>query len=376
MTRVTIWGSVAALAAAAAGLMWFVATFEPMAVRRREAPQAAARRDSYLALGRFLMRMGRPLQRSEDAQTLDRLDARGVLVLDRGRASHLTPARLQRVWTWVAGGGYLIVAPEPADEPDPLLGALGLERAERDSAASAEDGPTPPSREVRLPGAPRPLAVAPFAGFTPGRIAPAWSAGATTDGRVQVLHYDRGQGSVTVVDGLDVVMSNASIGDHDHAELVWRLIDRYQPSGPVTLLTGLETVTLFGWLAVHARAALAAGGVALLLWLWQIVPRFGGVLPPPAADRRQLHEHLSAVGRLVWKQGGPAAWIPVMRGAVADRIANRWPAAPGGDDDHGILAAHTGLTPSEIDLALRGEPRDSEQFIKTARALQQLERRL
>jgi hypothetical protein len=376
MTRATIWGSVAALAIAAAGLLWFLATFEPVAVRRREAPQAQARRDPYLALDRFLARMGRPLRRAEQAETLERLDGPGVLVLDRRRASHLTPARMQRVWMWVAGGGYLIVVPERADEPDPIIGVLGLDRAERDGAAPSADGPSASSREVLMPGAPRPLAVAAFPGFTPGFIVPVWSGGRSTDGRTQVLHFERGQGAVTVVDGLDVMTSNAFIADMDHAELVWRLIERYQPAGPVTLLTRLETTTLFGWLADHARAGLLAGGVALLLWLWHIGPRFGSVLPAPAADRRQLHEHLRAVGRFVWKQGGSGAWLPVIRGAVMDRLAKRWPALPGGGDGSRILAEHTGLAASEIDLALRVAPHDSDQFVRAARALQQLERRL
>lgn len=375
MTRATIWSGVALIAVLAAGLLWFASAFEPVAVRRRDAPQAEAQRDPYLALDRFLSRMGRPPRRSEDAQALDHLDAQDgprALVLDRRRAYQMTPARVERLWAWVERGGYLIVVPEAAAVPDPIVAGLGLERVATDSGFDASAHP-PAQYAVRIPGAPRPLAIAARGGFISSEV-PAWSAGDPAFG-FQVAHFSRGLGAVTVVEGLDALVSNGLVGELDHAELLWRLIERYQPTGPVLLLSRLETLSLFGWLAANARAALVAGAVALLLWLWQVVPRFGSVLPDAPADRRELREHLRAVGRFVWTRGGAAAWLPVIRGAVLERIGSRWPALPPGGDVR-VLADHTGLTPADVDRALHAQPHDADAFVATARALQQLDRRL
>ena len=70
--------------------------------------------------------------------------------------------------------------------------------------------------------------------------------------------------------------TNRGIGQYDHADILWALLSAYQPQGTVRLAARLKVPTLWEWLAAEAWMPLASGVVLCVLWLWRIVPRFGG----------------------------------------------------------------------------------------------------
>lgn len=402
MTRGTIWGAVVVLGLATLGLRWFVEMFEPVSVTRSTGVRDEARRDPYLALTRFLERMGRAVERTSDPHRLLSLDGPGVLVLDRRRAYHLSTERAGAVRQWVEEGGYLILVPEIDGTPDLLVDDLDLEWATPagdataeseevddavDAAAGVPDTPGRPDRKrtplpalpetttVRVPGAGRPLTIDGYRGLEPGDITPVWTAGNGPWGQ-QVMHLSVGSGAVTVVVDFDRLTHNTGLGHRDHAEFVWQLIQRYGPAGPVVLLSRLDVPSLWDWLFTSARAALAAGLLALVLWIWHVAPRFGGVILQPPPDRRQLHEHLTAVGRFLWRQQGPEVWLGVMRAALAEKVVRRvTPAALGRERVHAV-AVQTGLPAGVVARALEGPAHDAATFIAAAQALQSLDRKL
>lgn len=384
MTRRLVWLGVLVLALLALGSAWFLHNFERVPVKEREAPQREARQNPYLALERFLARMGRPVLRESNAQALDRLPPGGVLFLDKGRRHHLTPARQAALLRWVQEGGYLLLVPEFQGVPDPLLEALGAEWFEAPETDAEEDDPParkpprlPPQLIVRVPGSDTALAADFRFGLVPGSPEPEWQAGHPDHGQ-QLLHYARGRGHVAVVVGLDGMLSNWRIGERDHAELLWALLQRYQPQGTVMLVSRLEVPSLWDWLAESAWAACIAAAALLVLWLWRIVPRFGPIAPELPPARRELREHLAAVGRFLWRSGGLGHWLAVARGSFLARLALRHPAIaalPAGEQA-AALAQLTGRPAQHIAAALHGPAATPAAFTEALRLLQRIQSRL
>lgn len=426
MRRLLLW-VLAGLLLLAIGVAWFLIHYEEVTVTRPGTPGVEARQNRYLALERFFARMGRPLERRSDVRFLDDLPPGGVLILDSGRRTHLTPERQKRLWAWVEEGGYLIVSPDfPAD--DPLMAHLDLSRfsrqkqsasgekaadvpeqaeasdeeeagaaeesadnAEAVPGAPADDAPACPAAKagggkkddrvrLQIPGAAHPLlAELAYRGLQTGKVKPVWQAGGSGHGS-QYVHFSPGRGQVTVVASLAGQFSNVRIGNEDHAEIIWTLVQTYQPhrTGPLSLMTRLEMPTLRQWLLEHAVQALLAGAVFLLLWLWRVVPRFGLPQPDPEPDRRQLRDHLTAVGRYIWRSGGLPHWLAVGREAFQMRLALRHPALAclPPQEQAEALARLTQRPVGLIAAALHGPADSVSSFTSAMRTLRNIERSL
>lgn len=380
---------------------WFFTHFEEVTVKRRTPPEAEARRNRYLALQRFMARLGRPLELRSDARFIDALPPGGVLILDAGRRSHMTPDRLARLLNWVEAGGYLIVSPDYGNK-DILLERLGIVRFNEKQAAAnetaeepdepEEKGETPPETpsaagkpvenrlRVAIPGAGRALfAQSQYQGYRAGKQKPSWQSSQPGKG-AQYLHFVRGDGHITLVVGFSRQFGNAGIGELDHAEILWTLVNTYQKqlTGPVSLMTRLEIPSLGQWLLESAREAVIASIVLFLLWLWRVVPRFGLPLPDPEPDRRQLREHLAAVGRHVWRSGGLGFWLAMARETFHARLALRHPAlaALPPVEQAEALARLTRRPNAMIAAALYGAADSPHAFTSALRTLKNLERSL
>lgn len=388
--RALLWWAVAALAVIVLGATWFMTEFVEVPTTRWEKMGQEARKNRYLALERFFARMGRPLQAVPDARRLAGMSAGGgVLLLDRERRRHLPPERAEALLGWVESGGYLIVAAERAGTEDPVLRRLGVSWHVPPPARAGGEKPAPPGKTgkaasqpatvaVHVPGSARPLALARIqGGLVAGKLQPVWRA-ELEPGRAQVLHYAWGKGWVTVFNDFQP-FANVNIGQHDHAELLWSLASVYQPGGPAWLAARLKVPSLWAWLAGSAWMVLVSGAVLMLLWLWRIVPRFGGLHPLPAPERRGLAEHLAAVGRAVWREGGLAHWLTLVRQALLARIAHRYPhlqRLPAAERA-AALARLSGISAARVHLALEGRGAVSRHaFTETVRVIQQLEQRL
>lgn len=397
MTRRIVWISVALLVLFGLGTAWFLTEFEQVPVKHRVKEQAEARRNPYLALERFLAGLGRPVARVKNAQALDELPAGGVLILDRQRRQHMGPARVERLLTWVETGGYLIVTPELVRVEDPLLDELEVERAWPDADSQPQDddqddqqndgGRTPKRKlqlpklvSVSLPGMEKPLRLAFRAPpLHVGDVEPEWQAGHEEVGD-QVLHFSLGDGYLTVVAGLDSLLDNRHIGQQDHAELIWALLAAYSPdpAAPVVLAADLSVPDLWDWLAGPGLTALVAGLACLGLWLWRTVPRFGPPLPPPVPDRRELREHLAALGRYLWRAGGLDQWLTAARETFLARLALRHPAlaALPPAEQAEALARMSHRSQSLIAAALHQPAATPHAFTTALRTLRNLQRTL
>jgi hypothetical protein len=380
MSRRAIWSALVTALLGTLAALWFLDHFEQVPVKTHEGMQQEARRNPLLAAERLFSRLGRTVKRCRRSADLGVLGGNDALILVRGPGYPLSRETTQSLLQWVERGGYLIVDWEFSDR-DFLAEAFGVELAK---PSPGKDG-TPPGGgmdarhyvEVALPGEPaRYRLAAGFNGLAAGKVPPQWrAAGPHGD---SILHYARGRGNVTLLNYMSF-LGNANLGDYDHAELAWALLQRYQPGGAVNLAARLEHPTLWQWLAESAWSASASVAALVVLWLWSAVPRFGGMRATPDAARRDLAQHLLAIGRCLWREGGLAHLRGVARQEVARCLALRHPALSrrlAGERQAG-LARLAGLDPGQVREALADHrPPSPEDFTRTMRILQRLEQKL
>jgi hypothetical protein len=370
MTRARI-AAFAFVVLVAAGAAWFYFNFERVTEREHTGYQGEARRDSLLAATRLYERMGKRTRTIDRPLQLAGLPPGGTLVLARFRSGISTPT-VERVMAWVASGGHLIVAAAWHTNPDPLLDRLEIERGEMSGRSRRADIST-----VKLPHAPHEMKV--VIGNRIELKAGSVSAAHSVEDRAGtiLLHYHYGAGWVTVLNSMSF-MTNAAIGQHDHAEFAWQLLGFNPAAREIAMAFRIETPSLMTALAENAWQALIAAGLLLAAWLWRVMPRFGPLIPDPLPVRRRLLDHLRASGLFYWNHGDVGRLTMAARESCMQRITRTHPviAALPVPQRAARFAQITGLPEDDIVAALTGQPADPPQFTGAMRTLQTLEERL
>jgi len=307
-----LWIAIGLLALIGAGGAWFLATHDRVPSKERVGPSGEARLRPFLAAQRFAERMGMRAKELRSLPELDALPAAGGVLLLPARRQALDSQRLVQLLSWVERGGHLILEAEPARLQDPLLDLLGL------------------GREAN--SAPKPLAVELGDGRTLKAMLPGpLLSGAARNPRVKagekhgwkLVSFERGKGLVTAAGSL-AFASNNFIGQHDHAELFWHLLE-LSPSAELHVFARPQRLSLWRFLQDNAAPVLLAAGALLAFWLWRISPRFGPVAPDAPAARRRLLDHLRASGRYFWTRGLRERLVIAARDAALRRLARAQP---------------------------------------------------
>ena len=285
MSRTGLIAGALVLALAGAAVWWWNATFVRAPAKVWVGPSGEARLRQFLAAERFAGRMGVPARELRSLPDLDSLQKDGVLLLPRSRQS-LDRTRMDRLLAWVQAGGHLIVEAEPYGVPDPLLDLLSVRRVQSDYRNSPVLVQFAADRALSLP--------------LQGRMALELPTGrlllrGAIDRTVYLASFTRGRGVVTIATSLGFAR-NGLIGEKDHAEALWRLM-QLTPATHLAVYWQPARLSLWGFLAEHAAAVLVAGAALLAAWLWRIAPRFGPVAPDARPARRRLLDHLRASGR-------------------------------------------------------------------------------
>jgi hypothetical protein len=293
------------LALIAAGVIWFLTTYEQVPAREWVGPSGEARRNLYLAAGRFAGRMGLGARELRSLPELDTLKPGSVLLLPSRRQA-LDPRRVREIVSWVEAGGHLIAEAELMGVADPLFELLGVLR----TAASAPAKPV----VVTLPG---------------GRKAAVSLLGAMMlqaedeDEKGRFVSFEYGKGRVSAVSSLHFAR-NPLIGNEDNATFLWYLLE-LAPAAELQIYLRPERLSLWAFLVQHAAPVLLATGMLIALWLWRIAPRFGPVQPDAPPARRRLLDHLRASGRFYWTQGLRGRLVIAARDAALRRITRAQP---------------------------------------------------
>ena len=93
----------AVVALLATGVIWFLSTFERVPSREWVGPSGEARRNPYLAAGRFTVQMGLATRELRSLPELDSLKPDSVLLLPSRRQA-LDPRRMEEIAAWVEDG--------------------------------------------------------------------------------------------------------------------------------------------------------------------------------------------------------------------------------------------------------------------------------
>ncbi len=344
---------VGALAAVALGVAWFLENFEQVPVKERIPMSGEARLRHFLAAERFAMRMGLPSSEKRSLPELDALPAGGVLLLPAQRLA-LDPERVGRLIAWVERGGHMIVEAEPPGFADPVLDRLGVKRIA---------GPqTSKPLSVAVPGSDRKLSV--LLGGRQGLQPPGSKLRlrAGPNNAPKLVSFAWGKGLVTAAASLDFAR-NRLIGEHDHAEFLWLLLDS-TAAPEFDVFFRPERLSLWQFLVDHALEALLAAAALMALWLWRIAPRFGPLAPDLPPARRRLLDHLRASGRYFWASGLRERLVSAAREAALRRMASVQPDFPGAApaEQAARLAEAAGISSEEAAslLSVRSAERGAE----------------
>jgi hypothetical protein len=345
------------LALALLGGAWFFSTYERVDARVWVGPSPAARANPYLAAMRFLERVGIEPTLATDLEALGKLPPDTAVWLPAGRTG-LSPSQLGVLQAWISKGGHAIVEPEPARSQDLLLDKHGIARLE------AQHIPAAPTVQVAMPGAAAPIVVSRVAGpvLAPKRLQP--EVLASDPDAPWLVSFAVGAGRLTAISGMGR-FHNRSIGLHDNAELMRQVVTLSPAAGRLLIVRPAGSLPLWDWLREHALPSLGAAAVLLLLWLARAMPRFGPLQAADMPQRRQLLEHIRAVGRFRWAQGGRLALLEAAR-AVCQRQINallpRLAQLPDAQR-HLELARQTRIDESSIATAFRGRPHTTRDFV-------------
>lgn len=365
------------------GTIWFLSHFERRTEKEWTGFQGKARRDPWLAAERLVQRMGGSAAAVHVLDT-DTLPRTATLLMPGGRLA-LDARSRERVLAWVRRGGRLVVAAEPPYMRDPLLDALGVRRQAVNPAAPPKEagGAHEDAREektrrddfrmpvsITLPPDLPPVIVRMRRAIHLQARNPLARFG--NDGTITALLLAHGNGRVLVLNGFDA-FTNFSIGEEDHAEFLWRVVqvDGMRPSA--FFFSDPHKLSLVEWFRDNAWTAVAGAGLLLLAWLWRNAPRFGPVVPDPDRARRRLLDHLRASGRFLWKHGGSQRLTDAAREACVRRVLRTYPELLGvaEADREAHVAELLGLDAGQSRLLFSREaPPRALDFIRTIQVFQ------
>jgi hypothetical protein len=362
---------------------WFTQNFGFNTQRVYVGFSGEARVNPYFAARLLLERLGMRVHQQVEVSRTQALPPGATLVLAASRAE-LDPPTVDTLLDWVESGGHLVVGVETDLQRDWLLNALEVSAAwpedddEEETGRAGHACPAPEEAEIEEVVLPDGRALK--AGFEGGPVLVDRSEGHLWrhESRygTRILAVGWGDGRVTLFSTLRL-FSNRSIGEHDHAELLWGVLGD-PPSREVFLVRYLDTMSLPKWLWERAPLALVAAGAFLLLWLWRVVPRFGPLVPGAGTDRRSLLEHIRAVGRFHADQRRQGKLLEALRADCLDLFGRVAPLARGLEGAARLREASrlTRINPRELLHAFSGAPATRHDFYSMVRTLARFRRRL
>lgn len=353
---------------------WFFLNFEYVDYREAIGMSKEAKRNPYLASQRLMTQMGIPTSELRTLAGIGKLPPNGVLVIGEER-DVLTPQTREALLAWVQQGGYLVTEDIGLDKKDPLLDSLDVRREEVDEDERSER--IWPLVEIRLPGATRALNVQMHEWQSIERKESLIYA--RSENANHVLHFRWGRGHITILNSM-WFMTNGGLGKHDHAEFLNGLLRLAPDRESIAFFNQPEDLSLWDWLLEHAWVVLATGGLALLLWLWQVGPRFGPIAEDPRRERRSLLEHLRACGRFEWAAKNGPQLAEAARELAWRRIARAHPelALMSVENSYPYLAKLYALHEDDIRRlrATTSLRRDENDFIRSIQAYQRIHEHL
>lgn len=293
-----------ALLFGAALYFWFSENFELREVKEYTGYRGEARSNNLFAARHFLQRMGIPTESKNQLQTLPSTDTAIVL---NTQHYNLSQQAMQDLLAWVESGGLLIMRLRDGNEEnehDLLQQTLGVSVGKW-VVTDHEQVPF----EVQLSTMQQALEVDPdffhhLETDAPGVYSHTYLDEDHDGGHQEMtwlLEQSWGDGKVFISSGLDFI-ENSSLTYYDHAELLWHMLHSLDTPQAVWLLHEEDVPPLWQLIWRHAWAFVLSLAAFIPLLILAYSPRFGPVIPQPAAHRRRILEHIQASGRFMWQR--------------------------------------------------------------------------
>lgn len=357
----------------AASVATFYANFEQYPEKVWHAPKAEAETNQFLALEYLMQKLGRqPLR----LQTFNRLTSAqgGVLLLAAQQTSKPYPA-IDKLFLWVKAGGHLVIERAPPQ----IATIYGLKfctpklcnepEKNKTGQTNGTSSKQKPLSELLLNQTRYKLNsdnswIQPLAD-TPPIVQ-------LTDqfGHTRVVEYAMGKGHITFISSFEL-FTNSRLAKEDHAAFLWAITTAHQPKAPIYIISHLESPSALEWLWHSAWMVLVSLTLLVALWLWRVIPRFGGIYTETPLERRQLTEHLTALGHFIWKVSGPRYLLAPVQLYVRTKFIRKTPEARLGtlEAQYKHMARHSGLSQKEVAHAFatpaNATPADFTRSIKT-----------
>lgn len=349
--------------------------------------QGAAANNPLLAAQRLLARMGSVVITTSVIK-LKQLGSQDTLILwETDGLFDATQA--QQLLNWVEAGGHLIIASNTVfngseNSANPLLQQLKIYRLE-DRLEYLPQNQIIPATPLTWENETLQIAFDPH-----------YRLEYTDDPTIEILDdygthflfYYYGTGMISLLSDMQFI-HNQTIGQYDHAQFLWSLVQFERPAQQVWLLrspnlsgitktaNNIPSLGQFIWLKWWA--VVISAGILLLFWLWHIMFRFSPLLPNSPGTRRRLLEQIEASGHFLWRYRQTEFLLRGARQAVLNKLASIHPdwirLSPSELSQQ--LALRSKLSAQEIEEALyQIQPPTEIAFTQTIRILTQIRKML
>lgn len=331
---------------------WFFSEFEQYEREEYVGYRGEARINRYLGTQLLLAAAG------FEAESLDGIElerwlppAADTLLLPQSLRNDLIGPRLA-LEAWLAEGGHLVTFPPDIEtsRDDSLIAMAGVHTVAVDTAdATAETDESIAGYRLTRPILERRLALADEA--TNG------GAIATIEDEFGIVaaRLPRGEGYLTVIVS-DLWLTNGLIAEPESARFALDLLAGAIEPGKVWIVFDEAIPGLFDRLFEAMPGVLAGIAIAVALWLWSVVPRFGPLSNDSDYARRSITEHLEAAGAFSFRHDGGGSLLDGSIDALVEDAERRHPGLKKlPPEEQAVRIAHiTGLPASLIARALSG----------------------
>jgi len=373
------------------GYWWFINNFKLVTKEAEIGYRGEARYNPFLAAQHLVEKMGATAITARSFSKLHRqLAPQDTLVLALYSDELLTDSRREWLWEWIVAGGHLIAFKGPQsdylhlwgnqqeeDEAEPgyIEQEFGISEQYNDQLLEAEIEATDPL-ELTWDGYDVVVYFNPAYYLIIENNAHASGFGAPDRDGYHFLHAEYGAGSVTLLSDA-IALQNSRIGEHDHAQYFWQLINMHHQPETVWFwraYTG-DFPSVLQLLWQYAWTVVITGGLLLLVWLRAISQRFGAILPMPLPARRRLLEHIEASGDFLWRRKQSTVLLKSTRQTLWQRLEvvhPDWLHLAEADLVQRFVLL-TELPEQQIDQALHRQPITSQlEFTRAIHTLTQL----
>ncbi len=376
----------------AAGTKWFYDNFGYKEVERTTDYSAEARRNKFLAAEYFLRELGFEVESDNNRARL--LEARDVnqTILINDYGPKLSPTNFKNLKNWIKNGGHLIFTATNFEyvndekeydyfgndlydnhENNQLLDEYGIKAQYTNFN---DDNPYPYDKStqefVLQNGKKISIDFYPDTQLVDVNNSSTFSLKDSYGNHL--LQYNIGQGKLTVLSDNNF-LSNANIGENDHAYLLWLLNSGENlKNNKILLLYNTQSDSIFALLWKYAKHACIAFFALLILWLWSMQNRVGPLLVNADFSKRNIIEHLRAIARFSWRQDRGEHLLNQSRLTCENTLLKRYPVLKAMSSDERIehLSKILDITPTEIHQALYFRPKSTNEYINSSHHLQKL----